>query len=213
MEGEVSAADGGAAATAARRRMHWMAPIAFLVTVGVIFALVVAVHETEHLGGPATIQSGGFAKANTKLAHRFSLPVLQPATGQAQAAGAVTMASLSGKPVVLNMWSSSCSVCKTETPAVESVAKRAGSAVTFVGVDTIDQKASAIAFLRRYGVTYLQLFDPNEHVGSDYAIPGLPVTVFVSAKGKVVGEYLGALNAKTLTHYLSSLFHVHVPAA
>jgi hypothetical protein len=39
------------------------------------------------------------------------------------------------------------------------------------------------------------------------------VTVFVSARGKVVGEYLGALTTMTLTHYLSSLFHVHVPAA
>jgi thiol-disulfide isomerase/thioredoxin len=213
MEGQVVADPAARAAAAARRRMRWMAPVAFLVTVLVVFALVVAIHTTERLNGPATIQSAGFAKPTIKTAARFSLPVLQPATGQPQPGSSVTMSSLRGKPVVLNMWSSTCSVCKTETPAVEAVAKRAGSAVTFVGVDTVDQKASAIAFLRRYGVTYLQLFDPNEKVASAYAIPGLPVTVFVSAQGKVAGEYLGALNGKTLRHYLTSLFHVHVPAA
>lgn len=211
MEAEVT--DRAAAAAAARRRMRWTAPIAFVATVAVVFALVVAVHATEHANAPRMIESGGFSMPSDRTPARFSLPVLQPASGQAQAAGAVTMASLAGKPVVLNMWSSTCSVCKQETPAVESVARRVGRAVTFVGVDTIDQKASALAFLHRYGVSYLQLYDPNEQVGSAYAIPGLPVTVFVSARGKVVGEYLGALTTMTLTHYLSSLFHVHVPAA
>ncbi len=211
MEAEVT--DRAAAAAAARRRMRRTAPIAFVATVAVVFALVVAVHATEHADTPRMIESGGFSMPSDRTPARFSLPVLQPASGQAQAAGPVTMASLAGKPVVLNMWSSTCSVCKQETPAVESVARRVGSAVTFVGVDTIDQKASAVAFLHRYRVSYLQLYDPNEQVGSAYAIPGLPVTVFVSARGKVVGEYLGALTTMTLTHYLSSLFHVHVPAA
>lgn len=213
---EQAAADAArdAAHAAARRRMRWTAPIAFIVTVLVVFALVVAVHATEQGGGPRTIQTGGFATPSTRTAGQFALPVLQPAAGHpGQAGGTVTMASLLGKPVVLNMWSSTCTVCRQETPAVEAVARRAGHAVTFVGVDTIDQKASAIAFLRRYGVSYLQLSDPGERVGSTYHIPGLPVTVFVSARGRVVGEYLGALDQKTLTHYLASLFHVHVPGA
>jgi thiol-disulfide isomerase/thioredoxin len=122
------------------------------------------------------------------------------------------MSSLVGKPIVLNMWSITCTVCMAETPAVESVARRVGDSVTFVGVDTFDEKAPALAFLHRYHVTYLQLSDPNEQVGSDYAIPGLPVTVFVSAHGKVVGEYLGALNKTTLAHYLKALFGVPLPS-
>lgn len=207
-------AEGTDAAAAARRRMRWTAPIAFVVTVLVVFALVVAVRAAEQVSGPRTIHTGGFVTPSTRSPDQFALPVLQPAAGRpAQAGGTVTMASLLGKPVVLTMWSSTCSVCKQETPAVEAVARRAGHAVRFVGVDTIDHKASATAFLRRYGVTYLQLFDPSEQVGAGYHIPGLPVTVFVSARGHVVGEYLGALDQKTLTHYLASLFRVHVRAA
>lgn len=218
MEEDASAAGSSAAGSsaarstaAARRRVFWVAPLAFLVTVGVIFALVVAVHASENLGRSTTIQTSSFTKPHRSSPTSFSLSVLQPAAGQ-DAGGTVTMASLVGKPVVLNMWASFCSVCKQETPAVESVARRASGSVTFVGVDTLDQKATAIAFLRRYHVSYLQLFDPHEKVGAGYGIPGLPVTVFISAKGKAVGEYLGALNVKTLTHYLTSLFHVRVRA-
>lgn len=217
--GSATPANRGAAAgaAAARHRLRWVAPLAFAMTVIVVFALVVAVHATEHLQGTTTIQSAGFAKPGRTRPVSFSLPVLEPASGGASSggasSGAVTMASLAGRPLVLNMWSSSCSVCKSEMPAVESVARRSGDAVTFVGVDTIDQEPDALAFLRRYHVTYLQLFDPKEVVGSGYAIPGLPVTVFVSARGRVVGEYLGALSAKTLTHYLTSLFGVRLAAS
>lgn len=212
VEGEAGASEREVAAAAARKRLRWVAPVAFLVTVGVIFALVLAVHATEPSNGIATIESAGFVKPSSSTPARFALPVLQQAAGEPSDRSTVTMGVLAGKPVVLNLWSSTCSYCKQETPAMEAVAKRVGGAVRFVGVDTLDQKSEALAFLRRYHVTYLQLSDPNETVGSGYAIPGLPVTVFVSAQGKVVGEYLGALNTKTLTHYLGSLFGVHVPA-
>ena len=121
------------------------------------------------------------------------------------------MASLRGKPVVLNLWSSSCTICKAEAPAMESVASRVGHAVTFVGIDTMDQRGTALGFLHRYHVTYLQLFDPAERVGSGYGIAGFPVTVFVSDRGKVVGEYLGGLSRKTLGHYLKTLFAIQLP--
>ena len=189
--------------------MPSLAPPAVALLVFVVFALVEALHQTNKMSSMATVQSAGFYAPTKTTPVPFSLPVLQAAASGATDAGStVGMSSLLGKPVVLNMWSSSCTVCKQETPAVESVAKRVGSAVQFVGVDTIDQRATALSFLHRYGVTYLQLFDQGEHVGSGYGIPGLPVTVFVSAQGKVVGEYLGALSTKTLTHYLGSLFGV-----
>lgn len=197
-------------AASAKRRLRWTAPVAFVVTVVLVFALVVAVHATETAKGPVTIQSGAFVKPASAKSPNFSLPVLQPPAGQPTSQAPVTLRSLVGHPVVLNMWSSSCTVCKAETPAIEAVAARE-HAVSFVGVDTIDQKAAALDFLRKFHVSYLQLSDPNEVVGSGYAIPGLPVSVFISARGKVVGEYLGALTVKTLTHYLASLFGLHVP--
>jgi thiol-disulfide isomerase/thioredoxin len=187
-------------------------PLGVAALVFLVVALVVSIHQSDTMNSMTTIQTDGFSHPDVTTPVRFSLPVLQAtASATSDEAGSVSMASLHGKPVVLNMWSSSCTVCKQETPAVESVARRVGGAVEFVGVDTADQTGTALRFLHRYHVTYLQLFDPDEEVGSGYGIPGLPVTVFVSGSGKVVGEYLGALNAKTLAHYLETLFAVRVP--
>lgn len=160
------------------------------------------------------IQTAGFFRPGRTTPVPFSLPVLQQAisSGHSDRTSSVSMASLRGEPVVLNMWSSSCTICKAETPAMESVARRVRDSVKFVGVDTLDQRGTGLRFLHRFHVTYLQLFDPGEMVGSGYGIPGLPVTVFVSARGKVVGEYLGALSTKTLVHYLRTLLGVRVPA-
>lgn len=201
------------AAAVRRRRLKWLLPIALVVTAGLVVALVEAFNASNKMNSPAMIQTAGFHTPMSTTPVPFSLPVLQESAGaSASAPQMVTMSSLRGRPVVLNMWASTCTVCKQETPAIESVAKRTGRSVDFVGVDTLDQKTAGLGFLQHYGVTYLQLFDPNETVGAGYSIPGLPVSVFVSAHGQVLGEYLGALNTKTLTHYLTSLFGVHVPA-
>lgn len=212
MDDTVTTVERPARAPAPIRRLRWLIPLAIALLAFVIVALVEAIHDSDELSKPTTIQSAGFYTPSKTAPAPFSLPVLQLAASGSPGAGkTVTMSSLLGKPVVLNMWASTCTVCRAETPDVESVARRVGDAVTFVGVDTLDEKTAALAFLHRYHVTYLQLFDPNEQVGSRYAIPGLPVTVFVSTRGKVVGEYLGALNTRTLEHYLKTLFGVYRP--
>lgn len=209
-----SPTDGPRRDPASLRRLRWLVPLAAVLLVFVVVAGIEAMHQSDTMNGATQIQTAGFADPSSTVPVAFSLPVLQGARGATSdptaATRPVTMSSLRGEPVVLNMWSSSCSVCKQETPAVEAVARRLGNTVRFVGVDTLDQKPAALAFLHRYHVTYLQLFDSDEVVGSGYGIPGLPVTVFVSGRGKVVGEYLGALSSKTLEHYLKTLFGVRL---
>ena len=198
---------------ASPRHLRWLVAVGLAALVLVVVALVVSIHESDTMGSMATIQTAGFSQPGRMTPVPFSLPVLQPgAAAPAHETGFVSMASLRGRPLVLNMWGSYCTVCRRETPAVEAVARRVGAAVRFVGVDTADQRGTALRFLRRYRVTYLQLFDPGERVASGYGVQGLPVTVFVSGSGSVVGEYFGALDAKTLTHYLGTLFGVRVPS-
>ncbi len=194
------------------RHLRWLVPLGLAGLVLLVVALVAGFHEDDALSSVTTIQTSGFSRPASSAPVAFSLPVLQGTAGvRADQASSMSMASLRGRPVVLNMWGSWCSECKREMPAIESVARRTGDAVTFVGVDTADQKSTALRFLGRYHVTYLQLFDPGEVVLSGYGEQGLPVTVFVSGTGKVVGEYLGALDAKTLEHYLNTLLGVRVP--
>jgi thiol-disulfide isomerase/thioredoxin len=123
--------------------------------------------------------------------------------------GTISLASLAGKPIVMNFWSSTCPPCKKETPALASVARTVGNKVTFLGIDTVDGRRQALAFVTRYKVPYPIAFDPNGTVADRYGLPGLPVTFFLSPSAKtVVGENIGALTSARLQKILHRLYGV-----
>jgi len=194
------------AAPSRRARFGWRLRLLLVLAVAVTAFAVRGIVETLHYSSVSTKGTNatglGFFKPKSTKPVAFSLPVLTAGAG----ASKTDMSELIGKPVVLNFWASDCSVCKTETPAFESVAKTIGNRVTFVGVDSADERGPALAFLHQYGAAYLQLFDPGALVASGYGIDALPVTVFISPEGKVLGENVGALSAASLRHYLSTLF-------
>jgi thiol-disulfide isomerase/thioredoxin len=123
--------------------------------------------------------------------------------------GVISLARLAGRPIVMNFWSSTCAPCKQETPALASVARAVGGKVTFVGIDTVDSRRQALAFVTRYKVPYPVAFDPNGTVADRYGLPGLPVTFFLSPSAKtVVGENIGALTSAKLRKILRQLYGV-----
>jgi len=91
-----------------------------------------------------------------------------------------------------------------------SVARSLGSKVTFVGIDTVDTRAKASAFIAKYKVPYKIAFDPDGAMADQYGVPGLPVTFFLSPSATtVIGENIGALTAPKLRSILRHLYGVH----
>ncbi len=123
--------------------------------------------------------------------------------------GTVSLAGLAGRPIVVNFWASTCEVCKSETPAVASVARGLGGRVAFVGIDTLDLRGAARAFVARYRVPYPIAFDPQGTAASSYGVPGLPVTFFLSPSARtILGENIGALTAGRLRAILRTLYRI-----
>jgi thiol-disulfide isomerase/thioredoxin len=121
--------------------------------------------------------------------------------------GTISLAKLAGKPIVLNFWSSTCVVCKKETPALAQVARSLGGKVTFLGVDSVDRRDPAIAFDAKYRVPYASVFDPTGSAAIKYGVVALPVTFFLSPSGKTIeGEYVGALTASQARSILHKLY-------
>ena len=102
--------------------------------------------------------------------------------------GSLKLASLRGKPVVLNFFQSSCAPCKAESKVLEAAYRRYRSeGVVFVGVDFQDALADARRFVRVHGITYPVIRDSGDLVDR-YGLIGTPETFFIDRRGRLASK-------------------------
>jgi len=81
--------------------------------------------------------------------------------------------------------------------------------VNFLGLDTRDNDDAARQFVKKYGITYPNLPDPNGQLVlkfSDSLPPqAIPSTLLIDAQGRVAGRFLGAVDATELDDALQQL--------
>ena len=104
----------------------------------------------------------------------------------------VALRDLRGHPVVLNFWASWCAPCREEAPLLGRLARDySARGLLVVGIDTQDLEAPGRAFLGQYGVTYLNLRDPDGSVSRLFGTTGVPETFFIDAQGRIQGKFPG----------------------
>jgi len=106
------------------------------------------------------------------------------------ASGTIDLASLRGKPVVLNFFASWCEPCKAESKVLETAAQRYKNRVVFLGVDYHDVTSDGRHFLQAHGITYPTVQDGSGMVGDRYGLTGVPETYFIDAQGRLVGSHI-----------------------
>ncbi|HUQ00101.1 MAG TPA: TlpA disulfide reductase family protein [Aeromicrobium sp.] len=109
----------------------------------------------------------------------------------------------SGRVLVVNVWGSWCAPCRREAPVLASVARRdAKRGVAFLGLLSRDKPPSALAFVRRFGVTYPSLQDSGGRLQLLFAdsLPsqGVPTTWVIDRHGRVAARILGEITRGTL---------------
>jgi len=109
------------------------------------------------------------------------------------------LASLKGKPMMLNFWASWCDPCKQEAPLLENTWQRTQSqGIVFLGIDFSDTQNNGLSFLRQYGITYPNVSDTNGAVAINYGVTGVPETFFIDRQGVIVQKVIGELTEQTL---------------
>lgn len=119
--------------------------------------------------------------------------------------GTFTLSENRGQPVVMNIWASWCESCQQETADMEQIWRSFGDqGVIFVGVNVMDSRDGAEAFLKQFDVTY-----PNGPDESDiylrYGVTGTPETFFIDRDGVLVQKFIGPLKAEQLAALVEEL--------
>jgi thiol-disulfide isomerase/thioredoxin len=103
------------------------------------------------------------------------------------------LGELRGRPVVVNQWASWCTPCRKELPWFARLAKSHGNRVVFLGVNSLDGRADALAFLRRYPTPFPHYYDPDGEIARlFFGGRAFPTTAFYTADGKLATTKQGA---------------------
>jgi cytochrome c biogenesis protein CcmG, thiol:disulfide interchange protein DsbE len=123
--------------------------------------------------------------------------------------GNLSLASLRGKAVVINFWASWCGPCKREAPRMEAAWRKYRSrGVVFVGVDYQDVRSFARRFAKRNGMTYPLVYDGRGKVLGRYGATGVPETMFIDRRGRLVGDIIAqAIDTNDDTDLLEDNIH------
>ena len=131
-------------------------------------------------------------------------PSFLPFSGQTESGMQLSSDAFAGQVVVMNWWYSSCAPCRAEVPDLQALSEEfADQSVQFVGVNVRDTAETALAFDRRFGVTFPSIIDATSGAVS-LAFQGVvspqavPTTIVIDKNGKIASRILGRIDPSIL---------------
>ena len=121
----------------------------------------------------------------------------------------VNLAAFKGRPLLVNMWSTTCGPCQLETPElVDLAAKYKDQGLAIVGISIDDSPSDIRAFASQYKVTYpLLVGNGRDEVTDAFGLKdAIPMSVFITARGTVLGRLEGLATQPWLQRQIQSLF-------
>jgi cytochrome c biogenesis protein CcmG, thiol:disulfide interchange protein DsbE len=164
-------------------------PILLALAIAVVTTVaVVALVQTVRWAG-ASAPSSGVEPGKAEVGK--PVPAL---AGTTLDGASFDLASLQGRPVLINFWGPSCIPCRDEFPLMKAkLAEHGTDGLAIVGVLTDDPVEPARAFAAQYGGSWPTVVDPDKSLKSSYRVAGRPQTYFVDRNGVLRSIQIGQM--------------------
>jgi thiol-disulfide isomerase/thioredoxin len=115
-----------------------------------------------------------------------------------------------GKPVVLNFWAGLCPPCRAEMPDLQTVYEQYKDEVVLLGVDIgpyvfLGSRDEAKQLLADLQITYPAGTTFDAAVVSEFVVPAMPTTIFITADGKEMQRWSGLLSREKAEELFAKL--------
>lgn len=98
-----------------------------------------------------------------------------------------SLASLRGRPVLVNVFASWCIPCATEAPVLKRAQQRlAAAGGTVLGVTYLDTSSDSQKFVHRLGVSYLAIRDVNGDFARSFGTAQVPESFLIDRAGRII---------------------------
>jgi peroxiredoxin len=169
------------------RRRVIAAVVGILIGLSVVGGVLALTTDDDDVDGTFVLDRPGVYSEPVTTLDQSGKPLpdvqLSDADGQP-----VALQSFVGKPLVINIWYSTCVPCARELRDFADVSRELGDAVRFVGVDPVDDAAKMQEFADARGVEYPLLMDRDGELVTKAAVAAFPTTLFVSRDGEIVHQ-------------------------
>ncbi len=107
----------------------------------------------------------------------------------------VRIDSLSGKPVVLNLWATWCAPCVAELPTLDNLARASQNRFAVVALSQdLGDHSTPTGFLRQRNLTHLIGWHDGENILGIAMGQALPTTILVGSDGREKLRVIGPLD-------------------
>lgn len=114
-----------------------------------------------------------------------------------------------GTPVVINFWATWCPPCRNELGSFNQMYEKYGEEVQFMMVDLTDGDRETIQgvkdFIVENAYSFPVFYDTKGSGMMAYGITAVPQTFFITADGKIYGQYFGSVTEEQIESALQEL--------
>lgn len=127
-------------------------------------------------------------------------------TSEAISGPEIELRKYRGHPLLINFWAVDCAPCVREFPLLKAAILKK-SDLPIVGVNVMDRKEEAQAFIEEQDATWPSIWDPDGSIaGENFRVTVLPVTLAVGRNFTLVDRIFGEVDKNRLESMIEAIY-------